>query len=230
MAISSVKMHYFAIHIKIWNFKMNKFIYLIAFINGFVMMSFEMIGAKILSPYFGNAMNTWGSIITVFMLFLAAGAWIGGSISQKTLNFKALILKLLGMILSMMVVLLFSQEILNFISNLAISFNSKLILSSIVLFSPFALCSGAIAPYSIQLLSNDQNSGKVAGKLYFISTIACGIGTLLTSFYLVVLLSIQNIILFNIILLFSSMIILILKTYCIQNFFFNSNTIQNQTY
>jgi hypothetical protein len=43
-----------------------------------------------------------------------------------------------------------------------------------------------IAPYSVRLMVNDtDHSGQVAGGLYFVSTLGSALGTLLTSFYLV---------------------------------------------
>jgi hypothetical protein len=45
---------------------------------------------------------------------------------------------------------------------------------------------GMIAPYSVRLLvMESERSGHVAGMLYFISTLGSAIGTLATSFYLV---------------------------------------------
>jgi hypothetical protein len=45
---------------------------------------------------------------------------------------------------------------------------------------------GMIAPYSVRLLVvESERSGHVAGNLYFISTLGSAIGTLATSFYLV---------------------------------------------
>ena len=55
---------------------------------------------------------------------------------------------------------------------------------------------GMIAPYSIRLLvENEQHSGKVAGLLYFVSTLGSALGTLATSFYLVLIFEINEILL-----------------------------------
>ena len=51
-----------------------------------------------------------------------------------------------------------------------------------------------IAPYSVRLLVEETHeSGRVAGGLYFISTLGSAIGTLLTSFYFVLLFEINEI-------------------------------------
>ena len=51
-----------------------------------------------------------------------------------------------------------------------------------------------IAPYSVRLLVMETHSaGKVAGGLYFISTLGSALGTLLTSFYFVLWFEINQI-------------------------------------
>ena len=45
---------------------------------------------------------------------------------------------------------------------------------------------GMISPYSVRLLvRNKEESGNVAGRLYFVSTAGSALGTLCTSFYFV---------------------------------------------
>jgi MFS family permease len=54
---------------------------------------------------------------------------------------------------------------------------------------------GMISPYSVRLLvENVEESGKVAGALYFTSTLGSAIGTLVTSFYLVLWFEVNSII------------------------------------
>ena len=53
-----------------------------------------------------------------------------------------------------------------------------------------------IAPYSVRLLvENQQHSGQIAGTLYFVSTLGSAIGTLATSFYLVLYFEVDQILL-----------------------------------
>ena len=63
-------------------------IYLLAFVGGFVIMSLELLGGRVLAPYFGSSIYVWGSIITVFMLSLALGYLFGGrlSLTKPSLN------------------------------------------------------------------------------------------------------------------------------------------------
>jgi len=60
-----------------------KLIFLLAFTGGFVIMSIELLGGRILAPWFGSSVYVWGSIITVFMVALSLGYLIGGRLSLK---------------------------------------------------------------------------------------------------------------------------------------------------
>ena len=64
---------------------------------------------------------------------------------------------------------------------------------------------GIIAPYSVRLMvENAGHSGQVAGGLYFISTLGSALGTLLTSFYLVLWFEMNTIVITMIVVLFTA--------------------------
>ena len=65
---------------------MNLIVYGLAFSGGFIIMSLELLGGRILAPYFGSSIYVWGSIITIFMLALALGYLLGGRLSTKNPN------------------------------------------------------------------------------------------------------------------------------------------------
>jgi hypothetical protein len=53
-----------------------------------------------------------------------------------------------------------------------------------------------ISPYAVRLLIADRvSAGDRAGRLYFVSTFGSAVGTLLTSFYLVLYLEVNQILL-----------------------------------
>ena len=60
-----------------------------------------------------------------------------------------------------------------------------------------------IAPYSVRLLVMDSHrSGHVAGTLYFVSTLGSALGTLATSFYLVLWFEVNQILITMCLILF----------------------------
>ena len=68
------------------------------------------------------------------------------------------------------------------------------LLAACVLFLVPTFFSGMISPYAVRLLVRDRaSSGRHAGQLYFVSTFGSAAGTLLTSFYFVLLLPVNQI-------------------------------------
>src|ERR1039457_7336820 len=69
-------------------------LYVIAGWSGFLVMGIELLGGRLLAPYFGSSIYVWGAIITVFMLALSLGYLAGGraSLSAPSLRRLALIL------------------------------------------------------------------------------------------------------------------------------------------
>jgi hypothetical protein len=87
----------------------DKFTYLIAGWAGFYVMAIEMLGARILAPYFGSGVYVWGAVITTFMLGLSGGYLVGGHLSTKEPTLKRLGILLLFSVVSV-VPLLFNNN------------------------------------------------------------------------------------------------------------------------
>lgn len=173
----------------------NRLIYLLAFSSGFCIMGIELLGGRILAPFFGSSVHIWGSIITVFMLSLSFGYLAGGKLSIKaaSLNRYGLIFIFAG--IAILPVAFSSQWLMEaiFLSIEDTRYGS--LLASMALFFIPTVILGMISPYSVRLLVTDKNkSGQVAGFLYFISTLGSALGTIITSFYLVLWFEVNQII------------------------------------
>src|SRR5882762_2664623 len=59
-------------------------IYLVAFITGAIVMSFEMLGSRYLNPYFGSGIYTWAALISTVLAALTAGYFLGGWLADRT--------------------------------------------------------------------------------------------------------------------------------------------------
>lgn len=173
---------------------MSALIYLLAFTGGFVIMSLELLGGRVLAPYFGSSIYVWGSIITVFMLSLSLGYLIGGRWSvdkPNLLRFGSIFLT--GAVL-MYPLVLFSEPAMQLIFNAIEDPRYGSLVASTILFMVPTIILGMISPYSVRLLvKNVESAGQVAGRLYFISTLGSSLGTLFTSFYFVLHFEINSI-------------------------------------
>jgi hypothetical protein len=163
-----------------------KLVMVLAFIAGFIIMAIELLGGRILAPYFGSSIYVWGSIITVFMLSLSVGYLCGGKLSLHNPNLKIYGTFFAGSAVFMLPLILWSNQLMEFLFlRIEDPRYGSLVVSLLLFFLPTAIM-GMIAPYSVRLMVNSTHgSGHVAGKLYFVSTLGSALGTLATSFYLV---------------------------------------------
>lgn len=161
-------------------------ILLLAFTAGFIIMSVELLGGRILAPYFGSSVYVWGSIITVFMLSLSLGYLIGGRLSMHAPSLKKHGLFFILAALMLLPLILWGETVMEAVFlRMEDPRYGSLIVSMLLFFIPTTIL-GMVSPYSVRLLvMNHLYSGQIAGFLYFVSTLGSALGTLGTSFYFV---------------------------------------------
>jgi hypothetical protein len=170
--------------------------YLIAGWSGFFVMAVELLGGRLLAPTFGSSIYVWGAIITIFMLALSLGYLAGGRYSMVTPSVRRLGAILAIAALTVVPLLLFAEPMLDAMSLAVPDPRFGSLLSALTLFFVPTFFSGMVSPYAVRLLVQDRNSsGRHAGQLYFVSTFGSAAGTLLTSFYLVLILEVNQILL-----------------------------------
>ena len=164
------------------------------FLNGFVIMAIELLGGRVLSPYFGTSVYVWGSIITIFMLSLSLGYLWGGRLSSRNPN-HTVFASFFGLsaLLSLPIIFFAEWTMTQVFLSVEDPRYGSLIAAILLYFLPICFM-GMISPYSIRLLvSSEEHSGRMAGLLYFVSTLGSALGTLLTSFYFVLWFEIDTI-------------------------------------
>ena len=170
-------------------------LFTLAFIAGFSIMAIELLAGRILAPYFGGSVYVWGSIITIFMLALSIGYLMGGRWSLSEPNLKKFSCLFLIATVFMLPIAWIDEPVLNLLSEYIDDPRYGSLAASLVLFSLPTIFLGMISPYAIRLLVEaKEGSGQTAGRLYFVSTFGSAVGTLMTSFYLVLWLGIRQII------------------------------------
>jgi len=176
------------------NVTTNVVVLILAFTSGFIVMAIELLGGRILAPYFGSSIYVWGSIITVFMLSLSLGYLIGGRISLASPNLYRYGFFFFGAALALLPTIVFGDAIMDAVFvEIEDPRYGSLVASVLLFFLPTAVL-GMIAPYSVRLLvQHREHSGQVAGGLYFVSTLGSALGTLATSFYLVLWFEVDHI-------------------------------------
>ncbi|HET6724551.1 MAG TPA: fused MFS/spermidine synthase [Gammaproteobacteria bacterium] len=159
-------------------------------------MSIELLGGRILAPYFGNSIYVWGSIIAVFMLALALGYLIGGQLSLNRPSLRKFGAVLVLAAFAIVPLVLFADTVMQWIFTSIYDPRYGSLCAALLLFLLPTLILGIVSPYAIRLLVvATASSGQMAGKLYFVSTLGSALGTLATSFYLVLYFEVNHILL-----------------------------------
>lgn len=150
----------------------------VAFLTGAVVMSLEIVGARVLAPQFGMNMIVWTIVIGTVLTSLSIGYWWGGRLADSDSVLKKLLLLLVGAVFSISL-----TGILPF--PLPPYFSSPYLLSFIV-FSPSSIFLGACFPCLVRLrLSSLSHAGFTVGKLNALSTLGSISGTFITGLWLI---------------------------------------------
>jgi len=161
-------------------------IYTATFLVSAVLMGFEMVGGRLLYPYFGSGINTWAALISVTLFGMAIGAVAGGRIIDRwpsTLS-PAVIVALASFSFSWVPVI---ADVA--IGPLAARFGegplAVLLGSSALMLVPVTLL-GTLPPSAVRLLVlSTRSAGAMAGLVSGISTAGSVVGTLITAFVLI---------------------------------------------
>jgi hypothetical protein len=164
--------------------------------SGFLLMGFEILSGRILAPTFGSSIYVWGAIITVFMVALSLGYLFGGRFSVHHPSMARLCLLHAAAGVLLLPVLVFEVPVLDSIFEITQDPRAGSLIACVILFfAPAVLC-GMVTPYAVRLLVEDaQAAGLYAGLQYFFSTFFSAAGTLLTSFWFVLIFEVDQILL-----------------------------------
>lgn len=164
----------------------NNLVIAAVFINGFAIMAIELLGGRVLSPYFGTSVYVWGSIITIFMLSLSLGYLWGGKLSSRQPSAKLFALFFFAAAILSLPIIFFADWTMTQVFLVIEDPRYGSLVSAVLLYFLPICFMGMVSPYSIRLLVvSQEHSGRTAGLLYFVSTLGSALGTLLTSFYFV---------------------------------------------
>ena len=160
------------------------FLFTLSFIEGASVMSAELIGAKMLAPFFGSSLYVWDTVMAVTLGGLAAGYFTGGYIAEKSKNnlwLFYIVLLAAGftafMPLSSKLILMLSAEL---------SLLPAIIISTILFLMPPVFLMGMVSPLIIEKVSDkEHHAGKMAGSIYAISTLGGIIATFAMGFYII---------------------------------------------
>jgi spermidine synthase len=159
-------------------------LYLAVLINGAIILVIEILGTRILAPFYGSTLYVWASMISTALVFLSLGYFLGGALADRKPTYGTFYLVLLVAGLSLLPIPWFSKKVLLLTNPLGSRVGA--LASSILLFSLQFTLLGGIAPYAIRLKTKQiKSTGITAGSLFGIATIGSFLGAILAGFYLI---------------------------------------------
>ena len=156
----------------------------ISFVEGAAVMACELLSARMIAPFYGTTLFVWSTVIGVTLAALATGYFTGGYLADR-FSRNSLLFSVLA-IGSVFIALmpLMAEWSLEFTSNMGIR-TGTFISGLIFLFPPLA-CLGTTSPIIIRLAAKDvQHTGRTAGTVYAVSTVAGILATFLIGFWVI---------------------------------------------
>ena len=169
------------------------FLYVIVSLTGAAVMMIELMGTRIIGPFYGVSLFVWSSLISVTLLALAIGYYIGGLLADKQGDIRLSHIIFLAAIFTGIIPLM-SGSVLSATNSLGL--RGGAFTSAFILFSPCLILLGMAGPFVIKMATSRlEGIGFVVGSVYAISTLGSVFGTLLLGFYLLPLAGVRLIML-----------------------------------
>jgi spermidine synthase len=164
--------------------KLGKYLLFLSFLEGGAVMCTELLGAKMVAPYFGTSLQSWASVLGVTLMALTFGYFLGGFItkSKKEIFYLYLVYLLAGVFMLLMPIT--SRLIMTVVADWPLE--AGLILSLFVFLLPPLLLMGMVSPLTIyHLTESREDSGQKAGLIYAVSTTGGVLFTFLLGFAII---------------------------------------------
>lgn len=162
----------------------NVFIYLAIVVCGAAVLAIELLGTRIIAPFYGSGLYLWSALISVTLAALSVGYAVGGWLADReaTLSRLSAIIGAAGLWVTIIpwiqVPVLVAAE--------ALGLQAAVLITATVLFFPPLSLLGMVSPYAIKLKASSLDVvGRTAGNLYAVSTVASVFAAIGTGFFLI---------------------------------------------
>ena len=168
----------------------NRFLYLLVFVVGTGSLGAEIAAVRLMAPFFGASTIVWANTIGVVLVALSVGYWLGGRLGDSRPDIRSLCLVVMAAAVLLAVVPFVARPLFDVSVDALDEIEAGAFVGSLfgVLFLiaiPVVLL-GTCSPWAIRLAVPDvEHAGRVAGRLYAISTAGSLLGTMLAALVLI---------------------------------------------
>ncbi len=158
------------------------------FILGFLSMGFQLVGSRLLAPFFGSTIIVWAFLISTFLAAYSLGSFVGGWLS--TLSSSAWRRPLAGILggasLGLAFVAFAGKPVLVWVEAGISDFKVAIALSCVLLFTLPVASMSAMLPFCAQRLGlSGYQSGFSTGLIYGANALGNIAGVLTTALVLI---------------------------------------------
>ena len=172
-------------------------------LSGASVLVLEILGTRVLGPFYGVSLFLWSALIAVTLAALALGYALGGrwALGQARAARLSLVLALAG--LWVLAIPWLRGPVVHMAAGAGLR-TAVLVAASLLFFPPLALL-GMVSPYAIRLATRSVDEvGRVAGDLFAISTLASVAAAVATGFLLIPTLGVNRLLVVVAIALFTA--------------------------
>ncbi len=157
-------------------------LFMTVFLTGASVMVIELLGTRMIAPFYGTSLYVWSSLISVTMIALAVGYYSGGHWADKAQKTGLSLIIALAALCTLLIPWLTRPVLL---ATDPLGLRGGAFASSLLLFFPSLTFLGMVGPFAIKLLTSQvEKVGANVGSIYAISTVGSVMGTLLLGFFL----------------------------------------------
>lgn len=154
------------------------------FVTGLCSLALEIVGTRLISPFYGSSIYTWSALITTTMVALAAGYAWGGRLVERDPSPALFARLLLGAAFAVALIPVVRETALRATAGLGLQLGSLAAAGALI--GPALVLIGMTGPVVTRLTATSaSDAGRRAGDAFAVSTVGSVAGAALTGFVLV---------------------------------------------
>lgn len=153
-------------------------------LTGACCLVLEIVGTRLISPFYGSSIYTWSALITTTMVALAAGYAWGGRLGERDPHLTIFARLLQAASITVAVIPFLREPVLRATAPLGVKLGA--VAAAAVLVGPALLLLGTLGPIATRLTATGaSDAGRRAGDAWAVSTLGSVLGAALAGFVLI---------------------------------------------
>lgn len=168
----------------------HRYIYFTVFVSGMTTLAAELSASRLIGNVFGTSNLVWAAIISLILIYLTAGYFIGGRWADRSPYPRTMYAVLAWGAFTLGIVPYVAQPVLlaaaTAFDGLQVGVLFGSFVAVLILFSLPVTLLGMISPFAIRLCMNDTtHAGNISGDIFAVSTLGSFFGTFLPVLFLI---------------------------------------------